>query len=597
MNRTLKISLGAAVLLLLAASVSYYLYKSRGNTQSASSSDKITSLYNYDVKIDSQRIQNDQASLILKFDGQLALQSLENDSYISQWTTIKNLETAEGVASPGGLLDKPMISEPVLLGFDHRANEEFPEEYAVFSQSVLDHLLVMPKREQGAIFKREKQDVSIFNVDYRIARESDQIHIARKWVQTITGGVRIDPTRNTLTYTFDSNYDLLAMEGQVAFHVTEPQGNVVTVVTNYQVTRAQPAATKITVDRKTFSRELGITRVEPKSDTNNDAEPKKTFAESLAAVDEMNQNTLPADYSKAYLSLIDNLRKDPAGLQKIKDKLLTLDFKDVEGASQAAFLYSVIAGHDTKETSDMLSTLFVKDCPSVECKEGAIHSYNYLTKMSPESANNLLDLATSGAPTDRVSSQAWLGVGIAGRNLGEGFPELKPAIERAYAQTDDGEKASERVTILDSIGNFGDRSMLPLIDKAVLSKDDDVRMTALAALRFVPGEDVDEALLSALEKNEEPHDKGESLRSLALREINLEALTRIAKTIPSYNDKNQDLAVNSASIILDSYERNPELTKSLVEDLSQNLKNEELKSLFKEALNPSLETEGNDSAE
>lgn len=174
-------------------------------------------------------------------------------------------------------------------------------------------------------------------------------------------------------------------------------------------------------------------------------------------------------------------RLDPSAAARAGQEARTTDDENYARA-----LISSLGQAGTAEAqSALLGVLEAEETSLARRRTAAI-----MTAVTRDTTADTLDRLAAIGSDNGLYDQANLALGGAVNNAVDGVDTgaaVETLLERYAAATSD----AERTLYMEALGNTGDRRALPLIQSALASTNGPLRRSALGALRFIPGQDID----------------------------------------------------------------------------------------------------------
>jgi hypothetical protein len=137
----------------------------------------------------------------------------------------------------------------------------------------------------------------------------------------------------------------------------------------------------------------------------------------------------------------------------------------------------------------------------------------------PEQASeDLLRTLANGETSHPTFSAATYGLGRMAHRLKSQAPERAQKVMSELGDLlQESEQMEEKVFYLNALANIGLPQQLPLLRPHLSHADGNVRKSAYAALRFIPGEESENLLVAAIQKDAEPEVRSQAAWALGFR--------------------------------------------------------------------------------
>lgn len=583
MNKNLSIALGLSLLLGIGAG-GYYYWTIHSKPAKAGENFEVGSEQTtYKVTVDSIYSTAQRDDVILNLDGSLVVHPQGDDQLVSEWTSFDRLVAMNNTVSPEIILNSPTVTAIDAGEMKHFVDANFPRDYSGFQKELLSRIFIpVPVRVSPEIYRSEREGKNLFRVKYTIAENKEGFEANRSWIQNLQGDVQTDPKLNGFRYQYTSEGRLVSMQGTLVFkgidHENLPFSLTTKIFVNATNTSSLSASKRVYRDRKSM-----VVAEAPRA-VRSSGDPLRPLKEVFADLDRLSGTDEPQVRADLYIEMSKILEENPASISEFKEKILSMTAETGQDQFQQGVLFSVLSGSETLEGSNVLADLFAGDCKTEFCREMAISAYGMHSNMSLDSAQKVLEVARSDSSAE-MSLNAYLGAGAAGRILGDRFEELKPSLISAVKAADEAKDFTSKAVIVRAIGNTGDRGLLPVIQEGLKSEDELTKNMSFFALRFMPGDDVNEILVNSLKSEKDELTATEIVRSASLRQFSKTDYEKISEKIPEWGEQDADLAVNTVNILLTAYQRNPEDAEEALLSLKAKVV-PELKQFIEEGMNP-----------
>ncbi len=584
MKKNLSIALGLAAVLLLSAGGFYYWQTMSPKVSATGENIQVgAEQTTYKVSVDSMYSTAQRDDVILKLEGNLLVHDQGEDQLVSEWDSFTEFTAMNNTVAPELILHSPAVTAVEDGEMKHFIDVNFPNDYRGFQKELLSRIFIpVPVRVSPEIYRSEREGKNLFRVKYQISENKLGYEAIRSWIQNLQGDIQADAKLNGFRYQYNSDGKLVSMQGTLALKGIDHENLPFTLTTKIFIN--QTDTTSLSSGKRIFRDRRSMIAAEPARAPRSDSQPLRALKEVFNDLDKLSGLDEPQVRADLYIEMAKILAENPASISEFKDKILVMTGDTNQDKFQQGVLFSVLSGSETAQGSEVLADLFAGDCKTDFCREMAISAYGMHSNMSLDSAQKVLKVAETEAAAD-VSLNAYLGAGAAGRVLGDRFAELRPSLMNAAKAADEAKDFTSKAVIVRAIGNTGDRGLLPVIQESLKSEDELTRNMSFFALRFIPGEDVNELLVNSLKTEKDELTTTEIVRSASYRQFSKAEYDKIGEKVPEWGENDADLAVNTVNILLTAYQRNPEDAAEALESLKGKVV-PELKEFIEEGMNP-----------
>lgn len=581
-KKTLGISFAVVIALGLGVGGYYFFSKQSAlNEKTAKISEDQTS---YRIAISSVYSTEKRDDVILDLEGQLLVHEQDAGQHISEWDSISKLIVTNNAVAPDNILHFATLSTLEDGAQVHFLDNDFPSSYAGFQKEFLTRFFVPVALKAGPeIYHSEREAKNVFKVKYLVSESKGGFEVTRNWIQNIQGDIAIDAKANGFRYEYDASGKLLSMNGTLTFMGIDHENLAFRLITKISVNAGETV--KLSAARRIYRNRNEMVLAQAEKPARDPNEKLRPLSEVFAALDQLSGTDEPQVRADLYLEMAKILADNPAVIKEFKDKILSMDGVSKQSQYQMSVIFSVLSGSETNEGSNVLADLFAGDCKNEHCREMAISAYGMHSNVSLDSAQKVLHIAETEVEPD-MAANAYLGAGAAGRLLGDRFAELRPSLLNAVKSAEEEKDYTKKALVVRAIGNTGDRAFLPVLSENIKSEDELTKNMSYFALRFIPGDDVNDIIVNSLQNEKDELTTAEIIRSASMRTFSKNEYDKIGEKIPEWGESDADLAVNTVNILLAAYQRNPEDTASTLETLKSKVKSTELRSYIEAGMNP-----------
>lgn len=193
--------------------------------------------------------------------------------------------------------------------------------------------------------------------------------------------------------------------------------------------------------------------------------------------------------SRALERLTALVRLDPTQAQAIAADIVRLDSDD----PRVPFLAGALGSANTADATNALAG--VLDGELAPAVRHNVHANLALTEAPTDASLAALAAELEG----ELDASAARALGSQSRRMGEEAEPVKSVIEQLIERYRAATTPAERAAALQALGNSGNPAVLPVLMEAANDSHPSVASNALRAMRFIPGEAVDEHLAVRLE--------------------------------------------------------------------------------------------------
>ncbi len=538
----------------------------------------------YEVTVSSNYSTAKQDDVILDLAGTLLVHEQATNQLVSEWSAISSLTVMNVATATEDILNFPAVSALEQGEMVHYVQADFPQAYSGFQKEILSRFfLPIPIRAAPEIYHTEREGKNLFRVKYLVSEINQGFEVTRSWIQNLQGDIETDPKANGFHYQYNAEGKLLSMSGTLTFIGTDHENLPFRLTTKITMNKGETKT--LAADKKVYQNPRDMIVAEAQKPVRQDSDKLRPIKEVFEAVDNLTAEDTPQDRADLYLEMAKILSENPDTLSEFKSKVLSMDAGTGQSKFQMNLIFSVLAGSETAAGSEVLADLFSTDCKIEFCREMAISAYGMHSNVSLDSAQKVLHVAETDEAAD-MAFNAYLGAGAAGRILGDRFAELRPSLLKAAKAADEDKDFTKKALIVRAIGNTGDRAFLPVLTEGIKSEDHLTKNMSYYALRFIPGDDVNDLLVHSLETEANELTATEIIRSAGLRQFSKAELERLGEKVPTWGENDSDLTVNTVNILLTAYHRNPEDSEKILESLKGRVKSKDLKAYIEAGMNP-----------
>lgn len=234
----------------------------------------------------------------------------------------------------------------------------------------------------------------------------------------------------------------------------------------------------------------------------------------------------PREAGKAQVRLAALARLDPAATASAAKAALSGPIGDDE----RKVVFAALSSSGTREGQRVLvESIAAAERPEVRAMAASM--LGMAPSVDPENKPALVK--AMGDESQAVRDNATLALGNAARGWSaQGMAESDDAFEALSKRLEAASTMAERIVCIDALGNMGDERALPLLTPFTLGGPAEMRLSAIAALRQIPGDGA-EQLLSTLAGDPDPQARQEAVKAMGYRphaEGVLAALDRRARS-------------------------------------------------------------------